>query len=328
MTDPPSIVEAPPPCPVCGTPSSPRHFLPASFLKEQLSQYYLEELPTALQLRDYHMHACPRCTLEFAWPLVEGDSVFYDWITRHRTYYPDDRWEWGQTRERLAADVRPVKLLEIGSGSGAFLASLHSLAHVTSIGLDPTEGSAELCRAKGLEVYAETLAGYAANPDHAIQSFDVVLAFHCLEHISDPRGLVADMLKLLAPGGRIFLSTPYSPMSFETIWYDPLNHPPHHMTRWNRSAYVALGRQFGLATSLSMPQPMPLLDRVASAFNFALNGPQRLQPRRQILARAMRKPRAFLTEMFRQAARDRIGGRVAADVVLIEYTHAGGGTSA
>lgn len=308
------------PCPVCDRPSHQNYPLPASFMKDELSRYYEEELPPNLPISDYFMYRCPRCTLEFAWPLEEGNSGFYDWITRHRTYYPDERWEWAEVKKWLAAQSRPLNLLEIGSGSGAFLESLRDLEHVTAIGLDPTVGSAETCRAKGLAVYAETLAGYADNPTHAIRGFDVIVAFHCLEHIADPKGLVADMLKLLTPAGRLFLSTPYSPMSFEGPWFDPLNHPPHHMTRWNASAYAALARQFGLQLQLHLPKADRTINRVAWAFNFSLNGPQHLQNRNQILLRAMKKPRAFLAEVTRQIRRERVNGKTAPDVVLAIFS--------
>ena len=285
-------------------------------MKDELARYYEEALPANLPMSDYFMYRCPRCTLEFAWPLEEGSSAFYDWITKHPTYYPDHRWEWGEVKDWLAAQSSPLNLLEIGSGGGAFLKSLRDLEQVTAIGLDPTVGSAETCRVEGLEVYAETLADYAENPTHAVRNFDVIVAFHCLEHIEDPRGLVADMLKLLAPEGHLFLSTPYSPMSFEGPWFDPLNHPPHHMTRWNASAYKALAKQFGLHLHLHLPHTDRTLNRVAWAFNFSLNGPQHLQTRNQVLLRAIKKPRAFFAEVTRQIRRERVNGKTAPDVVL------------
>jgi SAM-dependent methyltransferase len=311
-------------CPVCGTDSPAYRTLSSAFLKEELSKYYVTSPPAAFGFRDYEMHRCQQCTLEFASPLVEGDAVFYDWITRHSTYYPKERWEWPEVKKRLVVTPpRPLRVLELGSGSGIFLEFIRDLKNVKAVGLDVVASSVEQCGAKGLEVHAETLGAYARNPNRAFRSFDAIVAFHCLQHVADPKGLLVDMLQLLAPGGRIFLTTPYSPMSFETQWFDPLNHPPHHVTRWNRAAYLALAKPFGLDVALSMPSPPSLFDRVASAFNFAWNSPQRLQARNEILRCALKKPRLLLSEFFRQMRRERVGSAVAADVVLVQFSRIG-----
>ena len=147
----------------------------------------------------------------------------------------------------------PDRLLEIGCGDGRFLELVKSLPRITSVGLDPTPSSAEMCRSKGLCVYAETLSEYVQRRPSELKGFDLVTAFHCLEHVSNPIGLMEEMRGMLAPGGRIYISTPYSPMSFEGAWFDPLNHPPHHMTRWNRRAYEHLAARLGLVPRFIMP---------------------------------------------------------------------------
>ena len=76
--------------------------------------------------------------------------------------------------------------------------------------------------------------------------FPVVTSFHCLEHVSQPVEFVRELLRATARGGSLFLSTPYSPMSFETEWFDVMNHPPHHMTRWNLAAYRKLAEILGV----------------------------------------------------------------------------------
>jgi SAM-dependent methyltransferase len=76
--------------------------------------------------------------------------------------------------------------------------------------------------------------------------FPVVTSFHCLEHVSQPVEFVRELLRATAPGGKLFLSTPYSPMSFESDWFDVLNHPPHHMARWNLAAYRKLAEILGV----------------------------------------------------------------------------------
>jgi len=50
-------------------------------------------------------------------------------------------------------------------------------------------------------------------------SFDLVIANHVLEHVDDDRKALAEIVRVLALGGRTILQTPYSPM-LERTWED------------------------------------------------------------------------------------------------------------
>ena len=311
-----------PKCPLCNSASKVRRELPKRLIRSALRECYDVPVPDSVPVPDYRMLFCPACTLEFACPLEAGSAPFYDWVTKQPNYYPEMRWEWGVLREILAADSRPRRLLEVGCGDGNFLNLLKPLGHVSAIGLDTTKGSVEKCRAKHLEVYDRALDDYVRDSAATSNRFDVIVAFHCLEHLSDPKGIVRSMQELLAPGGSIFLSTPYSPMSWEGAWFDPLNHPPHHMTRWNEKSYKALGSHIGLEPTFRMPKPAPLTFRVAEALNFRWNGPQYPLSRRNVLKRALKNPSLWTKEVARQLFRERMNGAATANVVLVEFSTA------
>lgn len=308
-----------PRCPICGHAAEFRQDLSSALLRESLGLYYQAAVPDSVRIGDYQLRACLSCTLEFAWPMIPGDASFYEWITPHSGYYPPDRWEWAEVRRRLASETRPQYLLEVGCGSGDFLESLGTLHNVTAVGLDTTQGSAAACHAKGLEVHAETLDAFEQSRRHEAQA-DAIVAFHTLEHVAAPKDLIAGMCRLLAPNGRIFVSTPYSPMSFEGLWFDPLNHPPHHMTRWNRASFTELARQLDLVARFTMPKAASVIDRVAESFNLFRHGPQNFQTRRAVLMEAATQPRRLLQEVRRQIARETIAGAPAANVILVELT--------
>jgi len=313
--------ESPKPrCPICGAVAECRRDLRSGFLLNSLSLYYGVRVPAKVHIGDFCLLACPKCKIEFSWPMNPGDASFYKWITQQESYYPKDRWEWGELRKWLAVQSRPLHLLEVGCGSGKFLESLKPLTHVCCVGLDPTEGAAASCRSKGIEVYAGTLEEYQNDKRHRLREFDVIVAFHCLEHVANPKGFVMLMRRKLAPGGRIFVSTPYSPMSFEGIWFDPLNHPPHHMTRWNQSSYTELARQLDLSPTLKMPAAARVSDRIAESWSLALNGPRHTQFKRAIMLMAIRQPLRLVKEVIRQVFREKVGGVTSANVVLVEFS--------
>lgn len=167
-----------------------------------------------------------------------------------------------------------------------------------------------------------TLEEFAARGEGPADGFDAVVTFHCLEHVQDPKGLIAGMSRLLSPQGRIFVSTPYSPMSFEGPWFDPLNHPPHHLSRWNQTAYKELGRQTGLRPMFRMPLAEGSRRRVVQSFGFALRGRTSFNRRRDWIAAALRWPTVLATVVGRQLSRERVNGVQAADVVLVEFLRA------
>lgn len=318
-------------CPVCNSNAKLTGFLKADYIINQIELYYCEKLPSNLGIIDYKMYRCEKCTLEWADPPVGGADSFYKWIIDHPAYYPNERWEWTAVIERMRktpcsgiADV-----LEIGCGHGEFLEALQDVPNIRAVGLDTAMDSVTNCRAKDLEVYCETIDSFleSANKRHG---FDWIVAFHCLEHVCYPQNFLAAMVSLLKPSGVIFLSTPYSPMSFESRWFDPLNHPPHHMTRWNARSYNELARQIGMQIELFMPnsnnstfqiiEELIPLNRTLNSLNLAWHGPVQLLSKRKMIFAALRHPLIFCEELFFQKKREKINNMTTADVVLVELT--------
>jgi SAM-dependent methyltransferase len=176
------------------------------------------------------------------------------------------------------------------------------------------------CRSKGLTAYCESIESFLHSVDDHAAGFDVAAAFHCLEHVSDPKEFVASMVRVLKPGGKIYLSTPYSPMSFEGIWLDPLNNPPHHLTRWNFRAYKELARQLNLQINFFMPRASGILHRTLYALNLAWYGPFALASRKKMFLSVLAHPFDTLDEYMRQRSREKVDGKTVADVILVELS--------
>lgn len=75
---------------------------------------------------------------------------------------------------------------------------------------------------------------------HAIpfagETADLVLNLQVLEHVADPRSVVAEFYRVLKPGGRLFLTAPQG-------W--PEHQPPHDYFRFTRFALDLLLREAG-----------------------------------------------------------------------------------
>jgi 2-polyprenyl-3-methyl-5-hydroxy-6-metoxy-1,4-benzoquinol methylase len=96
------------------------------------------------------------------------------------------------------------KILDIGCATGSLLEELKKCGW-DCVGAELSEAQAAYAREnRGLEVYSLPLE----ESEFPKNSFDVILASHLIEHLNDPSSLVKEVWRILAPGGRFFITTP------------------------------------------------------------------------------------------------------------------------
>jgi 2-polyprenyl-3-methyl-5-hydroxy-6-metoxy-1,4-benzoquinol methylase len=113
-------------------------------------------------------------------------------------------------RERTApfgavnGSAAPRTLLDIGCATGMLIESMRDEGWKVR-GVDVCRESAEYGRShRGVDIYAGTLEE-AHLPD---ASFGVVHFSHLIEHVPDPRAFLAEVRRILAPGGFAVITTP------------------------------------------------------------------------------------------------------------------------
>ena len=158
---------------------------------------------------------CLGCDLLYLDPIPADLQQFYP-----RTYYALPK-----TPRALRRRSRPERfkleivqrfktggsLLEIGPAQGAF-ALLAREAGFRTTGIEMDQGCcAFLSETVGIDVIE------SADPARALESlrgFDVVVLWHSLEHLPNPRQVIAAAARSLAPGGVLVVATP-NPLSFQ-----------------------------------------------------------------------------------------------------------------
>jgi SAM-dependent methyltransferase len=111
-------------------------------------------------------------------------------------------------RERRRA-LRPLvrdgaAVLDVGCGAGEFVYLLRR-DRVNASGLEPGEAYADFGRrVLGIPVQTATVHTAAVEPG----SQDVVTMFHCLEHVLDPRGVLAHVRGWLKKNGLVIVEVP------------------------------------------------------------------------------------------------------------------------
>lgn len=305
-------------CPVCRSAAEIVREMPAAFIREQLGLFYHDYIPH-LDIVDYRLYRCKTCTLEYCDPMLPGSEKFYEWVIHQPNYYPPFRWEWGVCLEffKSASTTKP-SIFEVGCGNGDFLRFLKR-HNKPAVGVDTSESAVRVARVRELDAHAVTIDEYILQHPQQNEGFDYVVSFHCLEHVDDPLGFVKSMQSMLNANGQLLISTPFSPMCYESMWFDPLNHPPHHMTRWNFDAYRALAGQINMQVEFYFPQAESVLQRTFRALSFKLNGFQLFLSKKQVYLYVLRNPRLFLKEFKNQQLRAIYSGNPAADVVLARF---------
>jgi len=97
------------------------------------------------------------------------------------------------------------RLLDIGCGAGSFSAGFLDAGFFVA-GIDMTEEQVAAAQARGLDARVHDLgSGPVPFPD---QSFDVAFAGEVIEHIIDTTAFLADIRRVLKPGGCVVLTTP------------------------------------------------------------------------------------------------------------------------
>jgi SAM-dependent methyltransferase len=234
-------------CILCGGEINKIRNWPWKDIKQAYCQLSELPIPEEIPKIDYAIMKCEMCSLLFADPQTPGSSEFYRWIAEVPNYYQEFRWEWGRVLGAIVSHPK-TRMLEIGCGSGNFLQYASERGNADVTGLDTNPESVAKAKARGLRAHCLDVEQYVfENPSI---KFDVICAYHCLEHVSDPKQFIKSMQRILVPDGRIALSVPYSPTSCEVFEWDCLNLPPHHLTRWNKASLERLAFEVGMDTEI------------------------------------------------------------------------------
>lgn len=121
-------------------------------------------------------------------------------------------------------DLAGRDVLDIGCGFGWF--ELHALDHdVASVtGTEINDANLTTARAHIVDDRAVFAVGDATSLPFADESFDTVVCWDVLEHIprrTEPQAF-AEVARVLRPGGRLYLSTPYASLvarALDPAWW-------------------------------------------------------------------------------------------------------------
>ncbi len=206
----------------------------------------------------YDLHTCHHCEAVFLSPYPdeallaqaydesyygEGDEKFNEGLIEKILDYFRNR-----RAKRIAKLIgNEGKVLDIGCGNGRFLQMIESHGAIEGHGLEMESNSAK--RAKtilGNRLHIGTLQDGGYPDDH----FDAITLFHVFEHLTDPKGYLERMQKILKPGGILYISFPNIDSVQSNMFKGDWLHldPPRHLFFFRPVRFKTMMKDYGFET--------------------------------------------------------------------------------
>lgn len=211
----------------------------------------------------FNIMECTNCGFRFTNPRPEYKELgrYYQstaYISHSNTRKGLFNWIYQKVRKyTLAQKYRMISslsagssILDIGCATGEFLAYMKKKSWITT-GIEPDENARKMAVDNHqLHVFPESHINTLEE-----DSFDVITLWHVLEHVSDLKGRMQDLQRLLKPGGIILIAVPNSD-SFDATHYKSnwaAYDVPRHLYHFTKESIEKLLKNYGFKLSKIFP---------------------------------------------------------------------------
>ncbi len=181
------------------------------------------------------LRRCSVCDLVFTDPMAAVHPSYYQEhvVYAHKTM-PDAQEERAHLDSRRIAwfealTQRGSKMLDIGCGSGAFVACARDAGR-DAYGIDFNDQEISLGKT-AFHLDGFLMTGQVLSMPDEWSGFDLITMFEVIEHLPNPKQVIQEVHRRLKNGGYLVLSCPN-----ERRWQPAgrifVDYPPHHLTRW------------------------------------------------------------------------------------------------
>ncbi len=215
------------------------------------------------------MFRCTNCGVVFVHPLPSEEFLrkLYSREGKYQRHKPSNATKQAPTArfqrflDFIGSQAGIKKILDVGCSSGEFLYFARQRGYNVK-GVEVNEATVEVARADDLDVFHGTIF----EAKFSDEAFDCVVLADVIEHARDPRALLAECTRVLAPGGLMIIETP----SVDCFWsritlacsqffglpWSSLD-PPWHLFHGTPNAWSGLAQEFGFRLSAHWYHPNP-----------------------------------------------------------------------
>ena len=197
----------------------------------------------------------------------------------------------------LAGDVAGRRILDAGCGAGPLFAALRDRGAIVT-GFDKSAGMVELARRR-LGDEADLLVAELGSPlPFADDTFDGVTASLVLHYLQDWGPALAELRRVLTPGGRLIVSVDH-PFA-ENLWHREAGLEPDYFATYNYISEWAVGGQIALLRFWTRPLHAMTDAFTAAGFRISVISEPAIAPDtpRELLPDATVGRRRFLCFLF------------------------------
>lgn len=197
------------PCSICGTYVPYVEIYPARLGQINMSSNSLFSARRLPDKSHFRIVRCTRCGLLYSNPIF-AESIMHDLYSQSECI--DDKSIKLQLNNVIkeyvsylkdSAKVAPgQRLLDIGCGNGFFLKAVYNLGFNEISGVEP--GKDAISKAEP-EIRPFIINKLFTGETFSSESFDIITAFHVLDHIRDPASFLCAAKKTLAPNGILLM---------------------------------------------------------------------------------------------------------------------------
>jgi 2-polyprenyl-3-methyl-5-hydroxy-6-metoxy-1,4-benzoquinol methylase len=142
--------------------------------------------------------------------------------------------------DTLRASLLNNKVLDFGCGNGGFLQKTENLAmKVAGVELD-----------RRVQMYWKDRINIFPSIESIIGKYDLITAFHVIEHLPNPKQILKKLAEHLAPKGRLIIEVPSSDDALITLYdsddFQHFTYWSNHLFLFNNDTLKTLAEQAGL----------------------------------------------------------------------------------
>jgi SAM-dependent methyltransferase len=201
---------------------------------------------------------CAACSVAYLSPRPTSNTSRLIYPPNYYSFAGDDEghglvgklrelWEQRKVRDYTRfLGPGPRRILDVGCGRGRLLSVLQGFnnPYWELYGIDLDADAVAIARGRGFRATQASVEDYSIS-----ERFDLIVLQQIIEHVADPRRVIAKLRELLVPGGVLVLETPNLAGWDYKLFRNGLwggYHFPRHWTLFTRSTLRELVEEVGL----------------------------------------------------------------------------------